>query len=173
VLQTLDCNPTLEQRFIADNQETFHMTTPLLEERKRLLADRLVTIRKLADRLAWSNKRVRFPLHGPALRTMDEARAESPSAFIERFSKLQELLGATFREVASLSGQPADDYNLVLSTMEKAGITNADEWRELRALRNEVAHEYSLGRAAGRPFQLARGSLGRDPFSGRTTCALQ
>ena len=28
--------------------------------------------------------------------------------------------------------------------MEKAGITNADEWRELRALRNEVAHEYSL-----------------------------
>lgn len=120
------------------------MTTPLLEERKRLLADRLVAIRKLAERLAWSNKRVRFPLNGPSLRTMDEARAESLSAFIERFSKLQDLLGATFREVASLSGQPADDYNLVLSTMEKAGITNADEWRELRALRNEVAHEYSL-----------------------------
>lgn len=50
-------------------------------------------------------------------------------------------MGATFREVASLSGH---DYNLVLSTVEKAGITNADECRELRALRNEVAHEYSL-----------------------------
>src|SRR3989344_5267439 len=127
------------------------MTTPLLEERKRLFADRLGAIRKLADRLAWSNKRVGFPLDGATLRAMDEARAESLSAFIERFSKLQDLLGATFREVASLSGQPAEDYNLVLSTMEKAGIANADEWRELRALRNEVAHEYSLdvGRQAG------------------------
>jgi len=120
------------------------MTTPLLEERKRLLADRLGAVRKLAERLAWSNKRVGFPLDGPTLRAMDETRAESLSAFIERFSKLQDLLGATFREVASLSGQPAEDYNLVLSTMEKAGITKADEWRELRALRNEVAHEYSL-----------------------------
>lgn len=31
-----------------------------------------------------------------------------------------------------------------LSAMEKAGIVEADPWRELRAQRNRAAHEYKL-----------------------------
>jgi hypothetical protein len=116
----------------------------IIDERKLLLADRLAATARLAQRLNWSRGRVGFPLNGAALKSMDETSAESVSAFLERFAKLQDLLGATFREVASLSGQPAEDYNLVLGNMEKVGIANADEWRELRALRNDVAHEYSL-----------------------------
>jgi hypothetical protein len=120
------------------------MTTLLLEERKRLFADRLHAIARLAERLAWSHDRVGFPLDARSLGEMDEQRAESLSAFIERFAKLQDLLGASFREVVALSGQPAEDFNLVLSAMEKAGIVSADSWRELRAQRNRAAHEYSL-----------------------------
>ncbi len=49
--------------------------------------------------------------------------------------------------MVSLSGQPAEDYNLVLATMEKAGVLVADDWRALRILRNEIAHEYALDTA--------------------------
>lgn len=128
------------------------MPSPLIEARKQLLANRLMAVERLVHRLTWSRERVGFPLTGSAVATMDEARAESLSAFLERFAKLQDLLGATFREVVSLSGQPSDDYNLVLSAIEKMGIANGDHWRELRVLRNDVAHEYSLD--VGRQAQL-------------------
>lgn len=108
----------------------------IIDERKRLLAERLAAMGKLAHRLAWSHDRVGFPLDGTTLNAMEDDRAESLSAFLERFAKLQDLLGSTFREVANLSGQAADDYNLVLSAMEKTGIVSGDDWREMRALRN-------------------------------------
>lgn len=120
------------------------MTTPLFEERKALLADRLRAIARLAKRLAWSRNRVGFPLDDDALKAMSEQRAESLSAFIQRFAKLQDLVGASFRELAILSGYPADDYHSVLNAMEKWGIVDADGWRALRVLRNEAAHEYNL-----------------------------
>jgi hypothetical protein len=114
------------------------MNQHIIEARRQLVAERLAAIERFRDRAIWSHDRVGFPLTAHTLPAMDEGRAESLSAFIERFSRLQDLLGSTFREAVSLSGQPAEDYNLVLSAMEKAGVVADDDWRTLRLLRPDL-----------------------------------
>jgi len=114
---------------------------PLLAERKAHLAHKLCAVNRLASHLAYSRARLAYPI--PSIDTLDEAALESVSALLERFGKLQDMLGATFREIVHLSGESADDMNDVLSRLEKIGVlSSGDQWRALRALRKLVAHEY-------------------------------
>lgn len=49
------------------------------------------------------------------------------------------------REVIVLSGEDATDMNAVLSRMEKLGLLDsADDWRALRALRNQAPQDDDL-----------------------------
>lgn len=112
-----------------------------LAERKAHLSGKLRAIRRMLGHLGFSRRRLAYPLTG--IDTLDESSLESVSALIERFGKLQDLLGNVFREMLLLSGEDTTDMNNVLSRLEKIGVlASADDWRTLRALRNLGAHDY-------------------------------
>jgi hypothetical protein len=112
-----------------------------LMERKALLARKLGSIERLIGHLGYSRARLPYPL--ASIDNLDEAALESVSALVERFGKLQDLLGNVFREILVLSGEDATDMNEVLGHLEKIGILDsADDWRALRSLRNLGAHDY-------------------------------
>ncbi len=115
----------------------------LLKERLRLLAHKLAAIAQLAGHLRYSRQRLPYPL--ASVGSLAPDALESVSALIERLGKLQDLLGHTMREVIVLSGEDVTDMNAVLSRMEKLGLIDcADDWRALRALRNQAAQDYDL-----------------------------
>jgi hypothetical protein len=66
--------------------------------------------------------------------------------FVNRFSKLQDLMGAKiFEAVINYAGKPTDSMTLIdlLHTLEKLGlIDNATAWKDLRRMRNHLSHEY-------------------------------
>lgn len=119
-------------------------------ERKAHLARKLGAIRRLMRHLEYSRNRLAYPISSVDI--LDEAELESVSALVERFGKLQDLLGNVFREMLVLSGEDATDMNDVLSRLEKVGVLDsADDWRALRTLRNLGAHDYDvndLGKSA-------------------------
>lgn len=113
----------------------------ILAERRALLAEKLAIVDRLSGHLGFSLGRLSYPL--ASLETLDPVSLESVSALVERFGKLQDLLGGVFREIAVLSGDDASDMNRVFARMEKIGIlASADQWRTMRVLRNLGAHEY-------------------------------
>ncbi|MCS6786859.1 MAG: hypothetical protein NZ524_07505 [Thiobacillaceae bacterium] len=125
--------------------------TELLEQRRRLLARKLAAIDRLRELLHYSRNRLPYPLS--SIDRLPPEPLESVSALIERFGKLQDLLGHAMREVVLLSGEPATDMNDVLSRMEKLGVLDsADDWRALRALRNQAAHDDDLDDGAKTAF---------------------
>ncbi|MCP5190896.1 MAG: hypothetical protein H6988_10960 [Pseudomonadales bacterium] len=113
----------------------------ILAERRALLAEKLTIVGRLSGHLGFSLGRLPYPL--PGLENLDPVSLESVSALVERFGKLQDLLGGVFREIAVFSGDDASDMNRVFARMEKIDIlTSADQWRAMRVLRNLGAHEY-------------------------------
>lgn len=126
------------------------MSAVVLQERKAHLARKLGAIARMAGHLDYSRSRLPYPL--ASVDALNESELESVSALVERFGKLQDLLGNVFRELLALSGEATIDMNDVLSRLEKIGMINsADDWRALRTLRNLGAHDYDdddSGRAA-------------------------
>jgi len=126
------------------------LATPLAERRAHL-ARKLGAIARLVGHLEFSRRRLSYPL--VSIDGLDELELESVSALIERFGKLQDLLGGVFREIVILSGEDASDMNDVLARVEKIGVlASADDWRSLRALRNLGAHNYDDNDAAKTAF---------------------
>lgn len=113
----------------------------ILAERRTLLAEKLAIVERLSGHLQFSLGRLTYPL--ASLDSLDPISLESVSALVERFGKLQDLLSGVFREITVLSGDDASDMNRVFARMEKIGIlSNAEQWRAMRVLRNLGAHEY-------------------------------
>lgn len=126
------------------------VATPLAERRAHL-ARKLGAIARMAGHLDFSRRRLPYPL--ASVDALNELELESVSALIERFGKLQDLLGGAFREIVILSGEDASDMNDVLACVEKVGVlASADDWRSLRALRNLGAHNYDDNDAAKTAF---------------------
>ena len=65
-----------------------------------------------------------------------------------RFSKLQDLIGSKiFPIILTTLGEDHPEQSFVdkLNTLEKLGyLKNAYEWRDLRDIRNDIAHEYGV-----------------------------
>lgn len=122
----------------------------IFAERKAHLSRKLGAVRRLAHHLEYSRNRLPYPIS--SVDVLDDAELESVSALVERFGKLQDLLGNVFREMLVLSGEDTTDMNDVLSRLEKVGVLDsADDWRALRMLRNLGAHDYDvndLGKSA-------------------------
>lgn len=152
-----------------------------IAQRRELLTRKLRAVERLLHHLDYSRRQLAFPL--ASIDALDDAALESVSALIERFGKLQDLLGNVFREVLLLSGEDATDMNDVLSRLEKIGVlASGDDWRALRALRNLGAHDYDdddrrktgfinelcarshlLTEAAAGTLRYCRGKLGLEP----------
>jgi hypothetical protein len=73
--------------------------------------------------------------------TLDES--EILAAFRMRFSEYQEHLGKLLRAIAQEEEVEITGFSDVLAFAEKAGIvTNADDWKKARDVRNQINHEY-------------------------------
>lgn len=87
-----------------------------------------------------------MPLDAARMTSLSDLERTQLDAFIKRFENLQDMMdaqilrGVLALEEVDLSGKtPRDLSNL----LEKWGIIDsAAEWRELRDLRNTLAHEY-------------------------------
>jgi len=67
--------------------------------------------------------------------------------FRARYSSLQDLIGTTlFKTVVRLDEDETPERPLTtrerVALMEKRGILEQEQWRELREIRNQFAHEY-------------------------------
>ncbi len=70
---------------------------------------------------------------------------ETLSSINERFSKLQDTLGAAMRHAALLSRESANMFLKVLSFYEKIDVIESMEsWQRCRATRNLAAHDYGV-----------------------------
>lgn len=111
------------------------------------LAQQLSAVQRCAYFALMTARKVQWPLDVP---TLDEHRLdvdwfEPLAALNDRFTKWQDVMGATMRHTADLLAEPTEPYLRVLVFFEKQGvIPSAEYWQGLRRMRNEAAHEYDL-----------------------------
>ncbi|WP_045219889.1 hypothetical protein [Desulfonatronum thioautotrophicum] len=114
---------------------------------KEHLARLLEAVQRCVFFLDASVRKITWPLTGDFLssqRTNVEL-FETLSAINERFSKLQDSLGAAMRHGAILSGETTNMFLKVLAFYEKIGvIESVDSWQLCRTSRNLAAHEYGI-----------------------------
>ncbi|MBS0236471.1 MAG: hypothetical protein JSS50_03935 [Proteobacteria bacterium] len=107
---------------------------------------------KIADRhadriemaLLWL--RYLFPIDARKVKDLTDQEFSFIEVLINRFAKLQDYLGAkVFDEFLRL----VDDYSEDATTLDKLNklerlkiIENVDLWRQMREVRNHIAHEY-------------------------------
>lgn len=119
----------------------------LLEPQRQYLAGLLEAIQRCVYFLDASDRSVTWPLTATMLtsRKKDTDLFEALAAVNERFSKLQDTLGAAMRHSLVLSGEQADSFIKVLAIFEKFGVVaSIDEWQIARTARNLVAHDYEV-----------------------------
>jgi hypothetical protein len=117
----------------------------LVTEQKAHLAGLLEAIQRCVYFLEAAEAGISWPLTGEALVAgMKDVRLfGNISAINERFSKLQDTLGAAMRHSLELSGERAESFLRVLAFFEKRGVISSGEtWQTCRAARNLAAHDY-------------------------------
>jgi hypothetical protein len=118
-----------------------------LQAEQEHLAGLLEAIQRCVFFLDASVQKIVWPLTKEHLEDhmTDVALFESLSSINERFSKLQDTLGAAMRHAALLSGEPSDTFLRVLSFYEKLEVIESIEsWQLCRTTRNLAAHEYGI-----------------------------
>lgn len=108
-----------------------------------VLRRQVETIQKQAAHLEYTRSHLGHP---EALERLDDpAVLERYEALTARFSRLQDLLIRPFKTIAviELEEDKAERIPDLLNLMERRGILpDANIWREMRAVRNLIAHEY-------------------------------
>lgn len=86
------------------------------------------------------------PLTGEIIGTLENEDIAHIDQLIYRFTKLQDAVGQKlFKSVLISLGEQVYDLSAIdiFNRLEKLGvIEDYDRWKELRELRNELAHEY-------------------------------
>ena len=119
----------------------------LISPQHRHLAGLLEAIQRCVYFLDASDQGIAWPLTGAALaaRKKDNDLFEALAAVNERFSKLQDTLGAAMRHSLPLSGEQADSFIKVLAIFEKFQVIDSiEEWQVMRTVRNLAAHAYEI-----------------------------
>ena len=85
-----------------------------------------------------------YPFTIDILEELSENQKDKLDVLIFRFSKFQDLLGEKiFRYYFEFSGRNINiPFIQLLSELEREGIIEFEKWRELRFIRNNIAHEY-------------------------------
>ena len=116
-----------------------------LSAEREHLAHLLEAVQRCTHFLHVSAEQVGWPLEGPGLklRHKDEPLFQALAAFNERFSKLQDTLGASMRHCALLMSENTSPFLKVLVLFEKlAVIDSIESWQMCRTARNLAAHDY-------------------------------
>ena len=152
------------------------------------LTELLEAIERCVFFLHASSMKIDWPLQQDYLEKhqKDVGLFEALSSINERFSKLQDTLGAAMRHASILSGESGTPFLKVLSFYEKLGVIESMEsWQICRVTRNLAAHGYGvdygviaehfnalqelvpdLYRIAGRFMRYCKDSLGLEPARG-------
>ena len=114
----------------------------------RLFVQNFASVQAIAHRLRQSRDELRplMPLDPAGMAALSDLDRTYLDAFIKRFENLQDMLDSqvlrgllVLEEVDPAGKTPRDLSNL----LEQWGIIeSAAEWREMRDLRNTLAHEY-------------------------------
>ncbi len=86
-----------------------------------------------------------FPLTQQSYQNLTQEDVQALDQFIYRFSKLQDTIGEKLIKIAfSLYEDNIEKFTFIdiLNRLEKAEILTAQEWKELRDIRNELSHNY-------------------------------
>lgn len=121
------------------------MTENILRAERLHLTRLLEAIQRCIFFLDASVQKTPWPLTKTYLENhkKDVALFESLSSINERFSKLQDILGAAMRHATILSNEPGSTFLKLLAFYEKAGIIESIEsWQLCRTIRNLAAHDY-------------------------------
>jgi hypothetical protein len=113
----------------------------------RLLAEQLTAIERCGFFLYAAISEISQPLTADYLsqHSLDAKIFNQLATINERFAKLQDILGASFRHAALLAGKPNHDMLKVLGDLEKIGvIPSTTFWQEIRLLRNSADHDYEI-----------------------------
>ncbi len=117
-----------------------------------VLNEKLLQTFQLCDlhirRMRYSSSKIEpfLPLNRDNYYSLDDDTIGFLDQFIFRFSKLQDLIGARlFPLILEYLAEPVVDKAFIdiLNRLEKIGILHsAQNWIELRKIRNEITHEY-------------------------------
>ncbi len=122
------------------------MTTKnILIPQRHHLAGLLEAIQRCVYFLDASDRSIKWPLTGAVLMAhqKDNDLFGALAAVNERFSKLQDTLGAAMRHGLFLAGEQTDSFLKVLAIYEKFGVVSSiDDWQIARTARNLAAHDY-------------------------------
>ncbi len=87
-----------------------------------------------------------FPLTSDSYKKLEEEQIEHIDQMIYRFTKLQDAMGRKLLPALYAELEAADvsmPFIDILNNLEKLQVIDrADDWQELRILRNELTHEY-------------------------------
>lgn len=117
----------------------------LLASQRQHLAGLLEAIQRCVYFLHASDAHIPWPLTGEYLfnNKKNNDLFEALAAVNERFSKLQDTLGAAMRHSLLLSGEQAESFIKVLAIFEKFEVIKSiDDWQIARTARNLAAHDY-------------------------------
>ncbi len=101
-----------------------------------------------AKRLSYAMEKLKpyFPMTAKKVSALTDEELLFFELFTSRFAKLQDLMGTKlFDFVLRKAGANPDTMMFIdkLNRLEKIGaIESADEWRDLRDIRNHLSHEY-------------------------------
>ncbi len=126
------------------------MNSNTLDNERNHLASLLEAIQRCVFFLNGSAQKLTWPMQAEEIsdRKQDIALFEPMAAMNERFSKLQDTLGAAMRHAALLAGEPVDSFLKVLSFYEKCDVIESIErWQLYRTVRNLAAHDYETDHA--------------------------
>ena len=96
---------------------------------------------------AYGKMKSKLPLSIDTYSHLSEDDIEHIDQFLFRFSRLQDAMGKKlFHTLLLLLEEPVRDMPFVdiLNHLERLGFLKAQDWLDLRNMRNNIAHEYSL-----------------------------
>lgn len=117
-------------------------------EIQQIILETLQTCQKHQQRMNYAKAKIKhlFPLNESAYCGLTNDDVAYIDHFVERFSKLQDAMGARlFPQMLELTQEQTSGLAFIdkLNRLEKIGaISDASKWLELRGLRNSFAHDY-------------------------------
>lgn len=117
-----------------------------LSERE-IIVDTISVCKKHLERMNYAKTEIQhlFPLKNIKFDNLPPVTIAYIDQFIGRFAKLQDAMGAKlFPQILDLTQEVTSPAFIdKLNKLEKIGaIPNAEDWVELRTLRNSFAHDY-------------------------------
>jgi len=85
-----------------------------------------------------------YPISVEKFEKFNEQERDKLDVLVFRFSKLQDLIGEKiFRYYYEFTLRDSNiSFVKILTDLERDGILEVEKWRELRDIRNNIAHEY-------------------------------